>query len=84
MYGITLAQAFSLRPPSPQRTTSVFATLGITAIISWPFAAFLAIAFAFQELVQSGLYPRQLVGILRGGFVAIKYVLSALVLILLT
>jgi len=79
MYGTTLAQAVSLRPPSPQRTTSVFATLGIAAILSWPFAALLAIVFAFQDLLQSRLQRQKLVDVSKGALMAVAYVLSALV-----
>ena len=79
MYGTTLAHALSLRSPSPHRTTCVFTTLGITAVISWPFAAILAVPFAFKELVQTGLDRQKLVDVIKGVFKAIIYVLSALV-----
>jgi len=84
MYGTTLAQAISLRPPSPQRTASVFTTLGITAILSWPFAAVLVIVFAFQDLVQGRLQRQQLVDVFKGALTAIAYVLLALVATSLT
>jgi len=79
MYGTTLAQAVSLLPPSPQRTASVFTTLGVTAILSWPFAAVLVIVFAFQDLVQSRLQRQQLVDVFKGALMAVAYILSALV-----
>lgn len=79
MYGTTLAHAMSLRPPSPHRTTLVFTTLGITAIISWPFAAVLAVPYALKEFVQTDLDRKKLVDVIKGAFTAIIYVLSALV-----
>jgi hypothetical protein len=79
MYGTTLAHALSLRPPSPYRTTCVFTTLGITAIISWPFAAVLAVPYALKESVQTDLDRKKLVDVIKGAFMAIIYVLSVLV-----
>jgi hypothetical protein len=79
MYGTTLAHALSLRPPSPHRTTCVFTTLGITAIISWPFTAVLAVPYALKEFVQTDLDRKKLVDVIKGAFMAIIYVLFALV-----
>jgi len=53
MYGVTLAHAISLEPTSRSRTVKVFTTIGITAIISWPFAAVLASVLALQEIADS-------------------------------
>lgn len=52
MYGVTLAHALSLKPPSKSRTIQVFSTIGITAILSWPFAVVLIAILAIQELAQ--------------------------------
>jgi hypothetical protein len=55
MYGITLAHAISLGPPSQGRTIKVFSLVGITAILSWPFAGALAIVFLFHDFAQIGI-----------------------------
>ena len=52
MYGVTLAHALSLKPPSKSRTIQVFSTIGITAILSWPFAIVLVAILAIQGLAQ--------------------------------
>jgi hypothetical protein len=52
MYGVTVAHAFSLQPPSKRRTVLMFTTLGVTTILSWPFAAALAIVLFFHEVLQ--------------------------------
>jgi alpha-1,2-mannosyltransferase len=52
MYGVTLAHAISLKPPSRSRTVKMFTTIGITAILSWPFAAALASVLALQEIAD--------------------------------
>ena len=47
-----MAHALSLKPPSESRTLQVFSTIGITAILSWPFAIVLLAMLAIQELAQ--------------------------------
>jgi hypothetical protein len=74
MYGVALAHAFSLQPPSKRRTVLMFTILGVTTILSWPFAAALAIVLFFDELLQphwdSNLIPRLGNG-LAGAFVIV-------------
>src|SRR5271156_6546175 len=53
MYGVTLAHAISLKPPSRSRTVKMFTTIGITAILSWPFSAALGSVLALQEIADS-------------------------------
>ena len=52
MYGVTLAHAVSLKPPSRSRTVKMFTAIGATAILSWPFAAALAPVLALQEIAD--------------------------------
>jgi hypothetical protein len=52
MYGATLAHSFSLQPQSRTRTIQVFCTIGITAVLSWPFVAVLASVFLLQDILQ--------------------------------
>ena len=52
MYGTTLAHAFSLQPQSRTRTVKVVCAVGITAILSWPFASVLVCVLGLQDLVQ--------------------------------
>lgn len=50
MYGITLAHAISLRPPSRSRTILTFSLVGITSVLSWPFAGALAIVLVLHDV----------------------------------
>lgn len=53
MYGVTLAHAFALQPRSKFRTFKIFSTIGMTAVVSWPFAGVLAVVLALHELVHT-------------------------------
>jgi hypothetical protein len=53
MYGVTMAHAWSLKPASKWRTVQVFTTMGITSILSWPFASALASVLVINDLVQA-------------------------------
>ena len=68
MYGVTLAHAFALQPPSKLRTLKVFSTIGLTAVISWPFAGVLAAVLALHDLVQRE-WTRSIISELLWGFI---------------
>ena len=55
MYGVTLAHAIAFEPPSKSRTIKVFAVIGTTAILSWPFTGALAIILIFHDFAQFGM-----------------------------
>jgi hypothetical protein len=55
MYGVMLAYANALQPPSFARTVRIFSLLGITTILSWPFTGLLAIVFVLHDFAQMGL-----------------------------
>ena len=84
MYGVTLAHALSLKPPSKSRTVQVFSTIGITAILSWPFAIVLVATFAIQELAQLEWNRTRIRDLSKAVFLAIFLVLLLLVCISLS
>jgi hypothetical protein len=79
MYGVTLAHALSLQPPSRRRTIQVFCTIGITAILSWPFALALACVLFLHDLAQAPRTKGQMYDFLRSIVAAGAIVLLALV-----
>jgi len=81
MYGVTLAHALSIKPPSKSRTIQVFSTIGITAILSWPFAIVLATVLAIQDLAQLEWSKTKIRDFNKAVFLAIVLVLLVLVFI---
>lgn len=83
MYGVTLAHALSLKPPSKSRTIQVFSTIGITAILSWPFAVVLVVILAVQELAQLEWNTTGIRDLSKAVFLAILLVLLVLVYLIM-
>jgi hypothetical protein len=83
MYGVTLAHAFSLKPPSKSRTFKVFSIIGITAMLSWPFAIVFVAIFAIQEVAQLEWNRTRIRDSSKAVFLAITLVLLVLVNLIL-
>jgi hypothetical protein len=80
MYGVTLAHALSLKPASGTRTVKVFTSIGITAILSWPFAAALVSVLALQEIADSEWTRARFLQLFHGIIAAVSLVFLLLVL----
>ena len=81
MYGVTFAHALLLKPPCKLRTIQVFSTIGITAILSWPFAIVLVAVLAIQDLAQLEWSATRILDFSKAVFLATVLVLLVLVFI---
>ena len=80
MYGTTLAHAIALQPPSRLRTIKMFTTMGVTAILSWPFAAILASVLFLCDIIESERTRARFLQLCHGFIIAVGLVAVALVL----
>ena len=81
MYGVTLAHAFSMETPSKRRTIKMFSIIGVTAILSWPFALGLSMTLAIHDIVQKDWSSDRLLELIKGVLSAVGFMLFLLVTI---